>query len=229
MPSKTVEDYLRELFLLQQAQEAHYVPMNALALAMGVTAGTATVMIQGLAEAGYVDYVKRIGSRLTVNGEREALKVLRCHRLVESFLVKILGLDWSEVHEEAHLLEHVISERVLDKMDALLGHPETDPHGDPIPSAAGRIDRTSYLCLAEAQHDKPFRVVRILDQSPDFLRFLESKGIGPGELVVVMDGGNVSGAFTIRPRDLPTVVLGKAAAESILVESVQNPGYSRSI
>ena len=223
MPSKTVEDYLRELFLLQQTLAASYVPMNALALAMGVTAGTATVMIQGLAEAGYVDYVKRIGSRLTVNGEREALKVLRCHRLVESFLVKILGLDWSEVHEEAHLLEHVISERVLDKMDALLGHPETDPHGDPIPSAAGRIDRTSYLCLAEAQHDKPFRVVRILDQSPDFLRFLESKGISPGEPVVVVDGGGVSGAFIVQPHNLPTVVLGKAAAESILVELVLNP------
>ncbi|MFA6508205.1 MAG: metal-dependent transcriptional regulator [Treponemataceae bacterium] len=218
MPSSTVENYLKELFLQQQELESSYVPMNVLALAMDVTAGTATVMVQGLAEEGFVDYQKRVGSRLTSRGEQEALQVLRRHRLVEAFLVKILGLDWSEVHEEAHLLEHVVSERVLERMDTLLGHPETDPHGDPIPSASGSIDRTSYISLAEAPLNERFRVVRILDQSPEFLRYLESKGIGPGAQVVVEAGGDVSGAFTVRPQNLPPTVLGKMAAESILVD-----------
>jgi DtxR family transcriptional regulator, Mn-dependent transcriptional regulator len=219
MASETVEDYLRALFLKQQSiQGKAFVPMNALAGALDVTAGTASVMVQGLAKGGYVDYRKRVGSRLTPRGEAEALQVLRRHRIVELFLVRILGLDWSEVHEEAHRLEHALSELVLTRMEELLGHPTVDPHGDPIPDASGGIDDRTYASLAEAPLASRLRVVRVVDQEPGFLRFLESKHIGPGSVLVIEEGGELSGALSLRSDAFPPVSLGWAEARNILVE-----------
>src|SRR6476661_8041735 len=143
MPSSTVEDYLKQIYLEQQAGDAgQLVPMGRLAAAMGVVPGTATSMVKTLADSGLVSYEPRGGLRLTRGGEQLALRVLRRHRLVELFLVKTLGLDWSEVHAEAEELEHAISDRVMDRIDVLLGHPTVDPHGDPIPdsnAAAGKL------------------------------------------------------------------------------------------
>jgi DtxR family transcriptional regulator, Mn-dependent transcriptional regulator len=217
--SETVEDYLRALLLEQQsAQGEAFIPMNALAAALDVTAGTASVMVQGLAKGGYVYYRKRIGSRLTPQGEAEALQVLRRHRIVELFLVRILGLDWSEVHAEAHRLEHAVSELVLTRMESLLGHPKVDPHGDPIPDASGGIDLKVHVSLAEAPLATRLRVVRVVDQEPAFLRFLESKRIGPGSVLVVEEGGELSGALSLRSDAHPPVSLGWAEARNILVE-----------
>src|SRR5438093_503083 len=139
MASSTVENYLKQIYLQQQAVPDEPVPTGKLADLMGVVPGTATSMIKALADSGLVAYEPRGGTRLTRGGEQLALHVLRRHRLVELFLVKTLGLDWSEVHEEAEELEHAISDKVLERIDALLGHPRVDPHGDPIPSAKGRV------------------------------------------------------------------------------------------
>jgi DtxR family Mn-dependent transcriptional regulator len=111
------------------------VPTGRLAVAMGVVPGTATSMVKALADSGLVQYEPRGGVRLTSSGSQLALHVLRRHRLVELFLVKVLGLDWSVVHDEADALKHAISDRVLERMDVLLGHPTADPYGDPIPTA----------------------------------------------------------------------------------------------
>src|SRR5689334_14179600 len=138
MASSTVENYLKQIYLEQQEAGEQLVPMGKLAAAMGVVPGTATTMIKALADSGLVSYEPRGGARLTRGGEQLALHVLRRHRLVELFLVKVLKLDWSEVHAEAEELEHAISEKVLERMDSLLGHPSVDPHGDPIPPAKGR-------------------------------------------------------------------------------------------
>src|SRR4051794_10565100 len=141
MPSSTVENYLKQIYLEQQdAGAADLVPMGRLASAMGVVPGTATSMIKTLADSGLVQYEPRGGVRLTHGGEQLALHVLRRHRLVELFLVKVLGLDWSEVHAEAEELEHAISDKVLEKIDAILGKPRVDPHGDPIPLANGKVE-----------------------------------------------------------------------------------------
>src|SRR5215213_586226 len=129
MASSTVENYVKQLYLEQRAPR-QLVPMGRLAAAMGVVPGTATSMVKALSDAGLVEYEPRGGARLTRGGEQLALHVLRRHRLVEVFLVKVLGLDWSEVHAEAEELEHAISDKVLDKIDKLLGHPSVDPHGD---------------------------------------------------------------------------------------------------
>src|SRR4051812_8652868 len=144
MPTPTVENYLKQIYLEQQAAEDadELVPMGRLASVMGVVPGTATSMIKALADSGLVSYEPRGGAKLTRGGQQLALHVLRRHRLVELFLVKILGLDWSEVHDEAEELEHAISEKVLERIDRVLGHPSVDPHGDPIPSAKGKVGDT---------------------------------------------------------------------------------------
>src|SRR6058998_1350305 len=148
MHSSTVEDYLKQIYLEQQSGgQGQLVPMGKLAAAMGVVPGTATSMVKALADSGLVTYEPRGGARLTRGGEQLALHVLRRHRLVELFLVKVLGLDWSEVHAEAEELEHAVSDKVLERMDDVLGRPSVDPHGDPIPSAKGKVDESRHGSL----------------------------------------------------------------------------------
>ena len=149
MATSTVENYLKQLYLEQNAAAGRKVSMGRLAIAMGVVPGTATSMVKALSDSGLVEYEPRGGVRLTSRGQQLALHVLRRHRLVELFLVKTLGLDWSEVHEEADNLEHVISDRVLERMDALLGHPTADPHGDPIPTSKGQLHEPQRTSLAD--------------------------------------------------------------------------------
>src|SRR5580698_1593569 len=151
MPSSTVENYLKQLYLEQQAGADPLVPMGRLASAMGVVPGTATSMIKTLADSGLVDYEPRGGVKLTRGGEQLALHVLRRHRLVELFLVRVLKLDWSEVHAEAEELEHAISDKVLEKIDDLLGRPRADPHGDPIPTAKGQVIEARRRSLADCE------------------------------------------------------------------------------
>src|SRR5438445_13678959 len=139
MPSITVENYLKQLYLQQQSAGGELVSMGRLASAMGVVPGTVTTMVKALADSGLVAYEPRGGVRLTRGGEQLALHVLRRHRLVELFLVKVLGLDWSEVHSEADELEHAISDKVMEKIDAYRGRPSVDPHGDPIQPAKGKL------------------------------------------------------------------------------------------
>ncbi|MBC8109089.1 MAG: metal-dependent transcriptional regulator, partial [Anaerolineae bacterium] len=167
MASSTVENYLKQIYLEQQsAGTGELVPMGKLASAMGVVPGTATSMIKALADSGLVTYEPRGGARLTRGGEQLALHVLRRHRLVELFLVKVLGLDWSEVHAEAEELEHAISDKVLERMDALLDRPRVDPHGDPIPPAKGKPVDVTLHSLATCELRKKLRVARVLDQNP---------------------------------------------------------------
>src|SRR5689334_1737773 len=175
MPSSTVEDYLKQIYLEQQHASDHdeLVPMGRLATSMGVVPGTATSMVKALADSGLVTYEPRGGARLTRGGEQLALHVLRRHRLVELFLVKVLGLDWSEVHIEAEELEHAISDKVLNRIDAILEHPRVDPHGDPIPTAKGKVRDTGRKTLADLEPGATVRIARVMDQDPPFLQFLE--------------------------------------------------------
>src|SRR5882724_9056391 len=154
--------------------------MGALAAALAVVPGTATTMVKSLAADGLVDHHLRHGVQLTTAGRRVALGVLRRHRLIETFLVDVLKMDWSEIHAEAEQLEHAISDAVLDRLDALLGHPATDPHGDPIPTRQGKLDAQVYLTLATCVVDKPLRIARVTEQSDAFLRFVEQNGLFPG-------------------------------------------------
>ncbi len=180
MPTSTVEDYLKTLFARQQSAAGQLIPMGAFAIAMGVTPGTATAMVKTLAESGLVEYEPRGGVKLSAKGEKLALHVVRRHRLVELFLVEVLGLDWSEVDEEAEELEHAISDKVLARIDALLNHPEADPHGDPIPSSQGKLAKRRLASLTDCQMNQRVRVARVVDQNPQFLQFIDRSNLKPG-------------------------------------------------
>jgi DtxR family Mn-dependent transcriptional regulator len=218
MPSSTVENYLKQLYLEHQGIDDDLVPMGRLATAMNVTPGTATTMIKALAEANLVFYEPRSGVKLTSAGEQLALHVLRRHRLVELFLVKVLGLDWSEVHEEAEHLEHAISEKVLERIDEYLGRPSVDPHGDPIPTSKGKVSSPKLVSLAECDVHKSVRIARIMDQEPAFLQFLDRSGLMPGVGLTVMSRDAQADNVTLRIGK-NTTTLGTSAAQKILVES----------
>lgn len=219
MPTTTVENYLKQLYLEQSADPAQLVPMGKLASAMGVVPGTATSMVKTLADSGLVVYEPRTGARLTPGGEQLALRVLRRHRLVELFLVKVLGLDWSEVHDEAEELEHVISDKVLERIDELLGHPQVDPHGDPIPTSKGKLAPSHLASLVDCPLHQPVRVARVIDQEPTFLQFANQQGLTPGADVIVESRNELAGAVVVKTDGRNLITLGRSAAEKILVES----------
>jgi DtxR family transcriptional regulator, Mn-dependent transcriptional regulator len=218
MATSTVENYLKQLYLEQPGGDGGMVPMGRVAAAMGVVPGTATSMVKALADSGLVEYEPRGGVRLTRSGEQLALHVLRRHRLVELFLVKVLGLDWSVVHDEADMLEHAISDRVLERMDALLGHPTADPHGDPIPTAKGHVHEPRRVSLVDCPIEVPQTVARVLDQDPEFLQFAERSGLVPGSIVTVGKRETAAEAVKVRIGKREEVSLGMVAAAKILVE-----------
>lgn len=217
MPSSTVEDYIKQLYLEQQHVPGERVPMGRLAEAMGVVPGTVTTMMKTLADSGLVDYEPRTGVRLNRGGEQLALHVLRRHRLVELFLVKTLGLNWSEVHQEAEELEHAISDKVLERIDALLGHPQVDPHGDPIPSVHGQVSSPDSWSLLQCEVGRTWRVARVVDQDAGFLQFAERCGMVPGAAITVLTRDDRADAVVIKGDGRGTHTLGTAAAAKILV------------
>src|SRR5712691_4705194 len=187
LPSSTVENYLKAIYLGQSslAADQRLVPMGHVAAALGVTPGTATTMVKALAESGLAEYEPYSGVRLTSAGERLAGLVLRRHRLVELFLVQVMGMSWAEVHDEAEKLEHVVSERLIERIDEMLGRPTHDPHGDPIPDPDGAIAAPRLDSLLTCPIHTPLKVTRIADQDPSFLRFIENNDLKPGQPIEV--------------------------------------------
>lgn len=220
MPSSTVENYVKQLYLAQQANpNDELVPIGRLATLMSVVPGTATTMVKALADSGLVRYESRTGARLTPGGERLALHVLRRHRLMELFLVKVLGMDWSEVHDEADILEHAISDKVLERIDHVLGYPTADPHGDPIPNATGEPDQGPLSTLADCTAGQTVLIVRMADQDPQFLRFANDSGLTPGAKAYITDRNEPADSITVTIDPARPVVIGSAAARRILVST----------
>ena len=219
MATSTVENYIKEIYALQYEKgEGDTVGMGDLAANLSVTPGTATSMVKSLAKTGLIAYMPRVGVRLTDEGKELALLVLRRHRLVELFLVKALGMEWHEIHDEAEALEHVISDRVLEKIDAFLGHPELDPHGDPIPSAAGTIPDRELRPLDICDEGQEARIGRIEDQEEGFLQYLESNSLVPGKRVTVSAVDREAGLISVKFSDGKDCSLGLPAARKIHVE-----------
>ena len=186
MASSTVEDYIKHIYLVAEQSGEDEVPMGRVAEALGVVPGTATTMVKALSDAELVNYAPRIGVSLTHQGHTLALHVLRRHRLIEQFLVEVLGFDWSEVHEEAEQLEHVVSDLLLERIDKYLGHPTEDPHGDPIPSAEGEILVDKFDSLLDCPLNKELAVARISDQDTAFLQYIARAGLNPGATLSVV-------------------------------------------
>ena len=219
MASSTVENYIKQIYALQFEQgEGGNVGMGDLAAALKVTPGTATSMVKSLSKSGLVEYVPRVGVKLSENGERLALLVLRRHRLIELFLVKTLGMEWHEIHEEAETLEHAISDRVLERIDDLLGNPEVDPHGDPIPSASGVIAKRDLVPLEQCEQGQSATISRIEDQEEGFLQYLESNRLTPGKAVTVTRRDGHAGVLSVAFADGAQCSMGFPAARKIQVE-----------
>jgi DtxR family transcriptional regulator, Mn-dependent transcriptional regulator len=220
MPTSTAENYLKAIWLSEDRSRG-IATVGALAGALRLTPGSVTTMAKGLAAKGLLEHLPREGVRLTAEGRTAALKVLRKHRLVEAFLVQVLKMDWTEVHQEAEALEHAISDRVLERIDAMLGHPAADPHGDPIPSPKGRLEEPSErTTLATCAPNKPLRVARISDQSPEFLDFVQKMGLKPGTKLRVSKRDKASGVVHCDLKHDQDTVLGIPEAAKIEVRVI---------
>jgi len=218
MPTSTVEDYLKQIYLEQDQSAGALVSPGQIANALGVAPGTVTAMMKTLTESGLALYEPYAGVRLTPAGCKLAMHVLRRHRLIELFLVRVMGMDWSEVHQDAEVLEHAVSDRMLQRMDEMLGRPSVDPHGDPIPSPGGEVKSLRRDNLLSCPTGVPLRVARVIDQRAEFLQLLERHRLKPGATVRIDARDDLTEMVLIHPEGLEPVQLGFRAAERILVE-----------
>jgi DtxR family transcriptional regulator, Mn-dependent transcriptional regulator len=218
-PSHTVENYLKAIFQAQIAlpSEDALVQMGHLASSMGVVPGTATTMVKALADSGLARYEPYAGVRLTPAGEKLAALVLRRHRLIELFLVKVMGMSWTEVHEEAEQLEHAASDRLVDRIDEMLGRPEVDPHGDPIPGPEGTVPSLEYDSLLTCALDEAVTISRVSDQDREFLEFAERHALRPGDVVRVEERDAAGDSVQLRNQHDRRVTIGARAASKVLV------------
>jgi DtxR family Mn-dependent transcriptional regulator len=219
-PSSTVENYLKAIYLglSELPPTERLLPMGQLSSALGVVPGTATTMVKTLAESGLVEYEPYSGVTLTPAGRRLAVLVLRRHRLIELFLVKVMGCSWDEVHDEAEQLEHVVTDRLIDRMDEMLGRPEVDPHGDPIPNADGMVKEKDAKTLLTCPLDTPVTVTRVVDQDKEFLRFVEQHHLKPGEIIEVETRNAAADSVSVRGKNNQRVTIGTRAASKLLVQ-----------
>lgn len=184
--SPAVEDYCKAIFTLQSRAGAP-VSTNALAERLSITPGSVSAMVRRLGELGLTEHIPYKGVELTARGRRVALEVIRHHRLIELFLAKTLDMPWDMVHDEAEVLEHVISEELEQLIAEKLGDPTIDPHGDPIPSAALELAEHSTQSLDSLQVGQQATFVRVSDSDPEMLRYLSAHGIYPGARLSVIE------------------------------------------
>ena len=196
--SHAIEDYAKSIYSLQQRAGGDPVSTNALAERCGVTPASASAMVKKLAERGLAIHEPYHGVRLTPDGERLALEMLRHHRLLELYLAEHLDVPWDRVHEEAEALEHVLSEDLEARIAAKLGHPTHDPHGDPIPDRDLVIDEGKTESLAGLQVGAGGRFVRVSDSDPAMLRYLAERGIAIGDRCLVSARQPFGGPITVR-------------------------------
>jgi DtxR family Mn-dependent transcriptional regulator len=217
VPSLTVENYVKTIALIAARNpQGSAVGTGELAQALNVSPGTVTGMLKTLSEANLATYTPYEGARLTELGQQLAMKVVRRHRLLEQFLAQTLTMSWDEVHEEAENMEHAASERLIDRIDAYLGYPAVDPHGDPIPRADGSLAETAGVPLSRCQPGQHFRVVRVMDQDSSFLRYLSECGLELNATGELLQNRPEAGALVCRLGGR-SLALGMAAASKVLV------------
>jgi DtxR family transcriptional regulator, Mn-dependent transcriptional regulator len=209
--SAASQDYVKAIYSLE-ARRGESVSTNALAERLAVSAASASVMVRKLADAGLVEHTPYHGVRLTKQGRRVALEVVRHHRLLETFLVQELGMSWDRVHAEAEVLEHVLSEALEQRIAEKLGHPARDPHGDPIPSAELEIDEQPTERLEDLPPGACGRFVRVSDADPAMLSYLADLGVAPGDMLEVLERQPFGGPLAVRFGDRTHTMGGQLAA-----------------
>jgi DtxR family Mn-dependent transcriptional regulator len=221
-----IEDYLKVIYTLIRERGEERASTSAISERMEVSAASATNMMQKLADMRLVEYVPYRGVSLTEAGEKIALEVIRHHRLIELYLAEALGYTWDTVHDEAERLEHVISEEFEDRIDAMLGHPTTDPHGDPIPPKIGRPPAGTSRRLSEVEVGESVVVRRVSDRDGELLRQLASLDLVPGTRLRIVGRELVGGPIMLECDDRQLSV-GDEIARRVFVEQVPVPTGSK--
>jgi DtxR family transcriptional regulator, Mn-dependent transcriptional regulator len=214
--SQAIEDYAKAIYALER-RDSEPVSTNALAERLGVTPASASGMVKRLCELGLVEHQPYRGVSLTNDGRRVALEVIRHHRLLELYLVETLGVPWDRVHQEAEVLEHVLSEELEELIAVKLGDPTHDPHGDPIPTRELTIEEGTTQTLQSLEPGVRGTFVRVSDSNPEMLRFLAERGIAPGDQLEVIEKQPFDGPLFVRFGG-STQVLGGALAKAMRVE-----------
>lgn len=214
--SESAQNYLKVIWSLQEWSDQ---PVTATVLAekSGVKTSTVSGAISRLTDQGLVAHVRYGGIELTPQGREYALTMVRRHRLIETFLVHALGYGWDEVHDEAESLEHAVSDFMVERMDAVLGHPTSDPHGDPIPQTDGTLVKPDATRLSTLEPGSRGVVARIADDDPNLLRHLAERGVVVGVEVSLGDAEPYSEAVPVTTGEGQSVTLGRTAASSIWV------------
>jgi DtxR family Mn-dependent transcriptional regulator len=223
MPSLTVENYVKTIYQITAAQDGQPATTGQIATALDVSPGTVTSMLKTLDAARLATHKPYEGVSLSRAGRVLALRMIRRHRLIELFLLRTLDMSWDEVHDEAEHMEHAVSDLLVDRIDAYLGHPDVDPHGDPIPRAEGPVleppAEAPARALAECAAGTQFRLARVLDQSSEFLRYLTDSGLALGAAGSVERNPDGAGLMRIRVND-KAMSLSLEAAGKLLVGEV---------
>jgi DtxR family Mn-dependent transcriptional regulator len=210
-PTAVIEDYAKAIYTLQERGEGA-VTTTAIAERLHVTAGSVSAMLRKLDGAGLVTHEPYRGVTLTAQGRRLALEVIRHHRLIELFLAEVLDMPWDRVHDEAEVLEHVLSEELEGLIAAKLGNPTADPHGDPIPSAELELPPTTCVALQDLDPGAAGRFSRVSDADPEMLRWLAERDVRPGDELEVLDKQPFGGPLTVQVGDAVHVLGGGIAA-----------------
>ncbi|HET9002415.1 MAG TPA: metal-dependent transcriptional regulator [Gemmatimonadaceae bacterium] len=212
------EDCLKAVYELERAGAGAAVTTNDLANRLALAAASVTGMVKRLAGQGLIDHARYRGVRLTERGRRTALRTLRRHRVIETYLVSALGFSWDRVHEEAERLEHSASDELVDRMAAALGDPAVDPHGAPIPTRDGGIaEGPAGRALSEVAPGERGRIARVEDEDADRLRYLASLGITPGVEFEVVDRAPFGGPLTLRIAGAPRQLGPQLAAHVVVL------------
>jgi DtxR family Mn-dependent transcriptional regulator len=217
--SEAVDDYLKAIFKLS-GREERQVSSTEIAVHLAITAASVTNMLQKLAalEPPLVAYRKHHGVKLSKAGKTRALEIIRHHRLLETFLHQVLDYPWDEVHQEAERLEHFISERFEERIDAKLGHPEFDPHGHAIPALDGSLPGNEPQPLSQLRPGQTAKVASVSDKDPEMLRYLAAQGIRPGVSLTLTEQLPFKGAYQVRVGRSPRpALLSESLADAILV------------
>lgn len=221
VPSLTVENYVKAIHQICASQQGGSAQTGQLAATLGVSPGTVTSMLKTLSESGLATYLPYEGARLTPSGDALALRVLRRHRLIELFLARTLDLSWDEVHEEAEHMEHAVSDLLVDRIERYLNYPKVDPHGDPIPTADGAVAAIGGRLLVDCPAGFAFRLTRVLDQSPEFLRYLTESELPLGVTGEVKANRAEAGVMTIHVTGKDTPLSRETAAKLVVEEGAR--------
>lgn len=220
-----VEDYLKAIYDIERQGGA--AATTELAGRLGVAPASVTGMVRRLAEQGLLTHEPYRGARLTPQGRAGALRTIRRHRVIESYLVRALGFGWDEVHAEAERLEHAASDELIDRMAEAIGEPTVDPHGAPIPSREGAVDEADYRTLGDIEIGAAAEVMRVADEDPSMLRYLGELALRPGSSVRVLERAPFGGPITLEV-DGVTRLVGPALAERVLVRALRGSGWDES-